>query len=300
MKSKLATAVPRAAGAALVSVLLTVGPTADRARAQAYMNDGSSVYMDSWADDSLIYGYGATSGSMSFHWYQVNVTITSPLGRTATGTSGQYVPGFVQGNAMITWSYDDWGEYLVRTTHGGFCTWSYVYFVLAEMQRRQRAPCPVPSGETTSSAGWADEEGRPAVHKFIQQLSPGGTRFGGRIISESDSSPATDSCWFPESRCPPTRGVTGGSWIVGSDNRWGPDYVGWETGCFSYYQRERRRQGLPPCEFNLFQRLTISECGFGSSPTVYRTNVVLKGIVSATGASSGRDGVLVGRPLIIE
>lgn len=105
------------------------------------------------------------------------------------------------------------------------------------------AVCPVPTGETTTSVGWADAEGLPAVHKFVQQLQPVSSSFAGRTVTESDSSPATDSCWFEGSPFPRVPGVTGGTWSIGSDNRWGPDYVGWGNDLFRYYQSQRVARG---------------------------------------------------------
>ena len=161
--------------------------------------------------------------------------------------------------------------------------------------------CPVPSGEQTTSAGWADAQNEPAIHRFVQQLLPTGTSFAGRRISESDSSPATDSCWFPASSVPKAAGVDGSTWPVFSDGRWGPDDVGWYLDAFRYYQNERPKLDLPlPCEFQLFQRLTISSCGGSSNATTYRTNVLLRGVVSPSGITIQRNGLEVGRQLIIQ
>ena len=95
-------------------------------RAQGYMNDGSSIYVDSWEDSSYMYGYGSTAGSLSFHQYSVDVSITSPLGRTSNATSGTYRSGTVAATATLSWSYDTVGhkeEFQLQTInkllHGG-------------------------------------------------------------------------------------------------------------------------------------------------------------------------------------
>ena len=156
--------------------------------------------------------------------------------------------------------------------------------------------CPIPTGETTTASGWAEEHNHDAIHKFMQRLTPFTTSFAGRVVTESDAAPATDNCWFPGSEIPLTTGVTGGSWPVNSQNKWGFDFVGWKNNAITFYQTQRVMMGLPmPCEFRMFQRLAIS-CG--TTTTVYRDLVVLRGVISPTGASSERDGVLVGRPLV--
>ncbi len=171
--------------------------------------------------------------------------------------------------------------------------------VFASPSPQAQVNCPIPTGETTTSIGWADSSGQQAVHFFRQQLTPTGTSFANRIVSESDASPATDGCWFPGSAQPPVSGVSGGSWSVGSDNRWGDDAVGWTIGDFGYYQQERQARNLPlPCEADLFQELKIT-CP-GTSSSVYRPLVLLRAIISATGASSERSGVLKGRSLVVQ
>ena len=65
------------------------------------------------------------------------------------------------------------------------------------------------------------------------------------------------------------------------------------------YQNQRPMRGLSlPCQFDVFQNLTITCPGCASS--VYRTNVPLVGIISATGVSSGRDGILKGRTYTVK
>ena len=147
------------------------------------------------------------------------------------------------------------------------CVCQNTLTVTAQPTASATTTCPVPTGETTRSAGW-----NVAVHKFVQTLKPTGTSFAGRRITESNTQAATDTCWFAGSDVPKVTGVTGGSWTVGSDNRWGPDHVGYtNVGRIVYYRNEMRA----PCGFTMYQTLTISGCGGGSSSSVYRTNVRL-------------------------
>lgn len=228
------------------------------------------------------YPANSSVATVSEAWYNFRVQFLSP----GTTTIDATMPN--ECHYEYDWFY-------------GSCVCSYYLPVWALAPTQVTTVCPVPTGETTTSVGWADAEGLPAVHKFVQQLQPVSSSFAGRTVTESDSSPATDSCWFQGSPFPQVPGVTGGTWSIGSDNRWGPDYVGWGNDLFRYYQSQRVARGLPmPCDFNMFQKLTVSSCGGNSSPSVYRTYVLLRGVISATGASSERDGVLVGRPLIIQ
>ena len=144
------------------------------------------------------------------------------------------------------------------------------------------ATCPVPTGEITGAEGWADSDGNPVVQEFVQALTPSGTSFAGRTITESSASPATDSCWFPNSEYEHAIGITGGTWETGDDNRWGPDSVGWyDTGLILYYRQQRSDMGLPMlCGWTAFQRLEISDCVSGTTFSVYRPSVTLEGSMS--------------------
>jgi hypothetical protein len=122
-------------------------------RAQTYMNDGSSTYRDSWASSSYIYGYGSTAGNVSIHRYSVDVTITSPLGRTITTSSGSYRSGTVSTTASLSWNYNDFGDYYIRSTHKAFCTLTFYYFVLRILGGPEQPPGPPPcrQGEPNSA-----------------------------------------------------------------------------------------------------------------------------------------------------
>ena len=226
-------------------------------------------------------------------WYPGNPVIATVLEAWGNFQVQFHSPGATLLDATMpnecAWEYDD---------SAGDCNCAFYLQVSTQVPAQVTVNCPVPTGETTTATGWDSQE--LAVHKFVQQLMPFSTSFAGRMVTESDASPATDSCWFSNSPIPKAAGVSGGAWTIGTDNRWGPDAVGWDLTAFSYYQQTRPAMGLPlPCEFRLFQRLTISSCG-GSAGTVYRSPVSLRGIISASGASSERAGVLVGRPLIIQ
>ena len=211
--------------------------------------------------------------TVSKAWYNFRVQFegvgTTMIGATMNECS--YDPPFYPG------FYDDCS-----------CQTTQVY---ALQRATATTKCPVPTGEITSAEGWST-----AVHNFVQTLKPTGTSFAGRTITESNSSPGVDTCWFDLSEVPRATGVTGGTWLVGSDNRWGPDQVGWpDVGAVVFY----RDQGRAPCGFTLYQRLTISGCG-GSSSTVYRRNVPLTGRITATTVSISRSGVSRSRLFVIE
>ena len=158
------------------------------------------------------------------------------------------------------------------------------------------ATCPVPTGEVTTSDGWSF----PAVHRFEQRLTPFGTSFVGRWVSESDAAPATDSCWFQDSNYDPMSGVSGGAWRVTPGNNWGPDSVGYDyTPLIWYYREQRPMNDLPmPCGWTVYQRLEITSCGPGSTASVYRPSVTLGAEMSLTEVSASRDGIEASRVLL--
>lgn len=131
-------------------------------------------------------------------------------------------------------------------------------------------PPPVPTGEMTQSAGWYS--GDTSVHLWNQTLQGGS--FGGRSVKEQDpGGGGPDTCWFPGSIVGRSESLTGGTWSVGADNRWGPDGVGWKHEAVLYY----RGQGRDPCETQFWQRMVISSPG-GDVP--YVTNLLRMGITS--------------------
>jgi len=161
--------------------------------------------------------------------------------------------------------------------------------------------CGSPNGEMTAFAQWGDNDplsgNDPAAAGFNQTLNPVNTSYAGGTVTESNASPSTDSCYFNGSAYPPTGGVRGSTWQVGSDARWGPDYVGWVYNEFSYYQLIRPQMGLSlPCNGTLFQKLTF-KCPNGSS-YVYDALVVLQSTISGTGITDSREGQTVAKTLI--
>ena len=151
----------------LLVLLLAASTSISSLRAQGYMNDGSSTYLDGWGDSSYMYGYGSTSGSIPIHEYAVDVTITSPLGRTSSASSTSYRSGIVSKTAMLSWNWNDYGDYTINTTHKGFCTISYYYFILAQRWGSRQPPNP-PCQDQNS-----------ATCKESNQLAPLGPRRGG-------------------------------------------------------------------------------------------------------------------------
>lgn len=122
-------------------------------------------------------------------------------------------------------------------------------------------PCEIPSAESIESWGWADSQGEPAIHNWVQTLGPGYLSFGGRRVEEQDPGGGWDQCWFVGSPVDRSTSVTGGVWDVGADNRWGPDQVGWRIEAVSAYQNLRPVLGYPlPCTAYLPQRMLIY-CG---------------------------------------
>ena len=161
--------------------------------------------------------------------------------------------------------------------------------------------CGTPNGESTAFYQWGDNDplagNDPAAAGFIQTLSPAASQFGGGSVTESNASPATDGCYFNGSSYPPAAGVTGSTWTVGSDARWGPDYVAPAYARLGYYQTTRPAMGLAlPCNYTLYQRLSF-KCPSSSSPVVFDSLEVLNTVISGTGLTNSRAGVSASRSL---
>jgi len=139
------------------------------------------------------------------------------------------------------------------------------------------AACPASNSSTTGLQTWT---GSGSLGDWVQTLTPSGA-YSGRTVTESNTGPATDGCWFSGSRIAKVTGISGGSWTVGTSSQWGPDSIGWLPGSVEVYQNQRPLLGLPlPCQYTVFQTLTITCPNCPSQ--VYRINVVLIGIISAT------------------
>lgn len=116
--------------------------------ATAQMNDYSSTYFDAWSDPFYVYGYGSTVGEVQSHMYAVDVQIRSPSGRLITVT-GYFTGSGTVGNSALLDVIEE-GDYLISTTHRGFCDQSYAEFSIAYWSQTQRPP---PCGVTTATCG---------------------------------------------------------------------------------------------------------------------------------------------------
>jgi hypothetical protein len=114
--------------------------------ATAQMNDYSSTYFDAWSDPFYVYGYGSTIGEVQSHMYAVDVQIRSPSGILTTVT-GYFTGSGTVGNSASLGVIEE-GDYLVSTTHRGFCNQAYEEFSIAYWSQTQRPP---PCGVTTAT-----------------------------------------------------------------------------------------------------------------------------------------------------
>jgi len=196
------------------------------------------VYTNAHGDYYDCY-YNYYLGSVSFsHIFTYNTNI-------ATVDGGGQLNGIAVGSTDVEGDY----TYLEWYNDGMDC---YQYYGNGS----DTAPvdtCTAPTSETTTSGGWADSEGNPTIHKWIQTLAPSTTNFAGRVVSEANPGGGQDTCHFSGSAISPFNAVTGGSWTVDSNNSWGPDYVGWLPSAVTYY----RAQGRAPCEAQIPQRMDI-------------------------------------------
>ncbi len=140
----------------------------------------------------------------------------------------------------------------------------------------------IPTGETTASNGWG-AGGSVTIHRWQMTLTPGGTNFTGRSVTEQDAGGGgPDTCWFEGSTYAKWTAITGGTWAVGANNVWGDDFVGWFSAAVTYY----RAQGRAPCQTTFPQDMHIN----GEGSPRYRTNSLSCGF-TATNVWSTRDGV---------
>ena len=96
----------------------------------AFGQMGSSVtYSDSWVDDSsspayYIIGCGVTTDSYNSygHRYWVSTTLTSPSGRTASGTSSTSA-SYARMDVSLPWDFEtgETGDFTTSTTHSMTC-----------------------------------------------------------------------------------------------------------------------------------------------------------------------------------
>ena len=106
-----------------------------------YMDDGSSTYSDGYADDDYVYGTGNTLGELEIHSYGIDVTIESPLGRTAS-QQGSFGFGDVSTSVALTWNVNDWGVYGIRSEHELYCWYVHDTFWLATTTAVSTPPAP--------------------------------------------------------------------------------------------------------------------------------------------------------------
>jgi peptidoglycan hydrolase-like protein with peptidoglycan-binding domain len=136
----------------------------------------------------------------------------------------------------------------------------------------------LPAGETTTSRGWAGG----GVHRWQQRLQPFTRSFRGCTVTEADPGGGSDTCHFPGSAFAPLTGVTGGTWAVNGQNRWGDDFVGWFAPAVTFY----RANGRAPCRASFNQSMRVVR---PSGDVQYRVNA-LQMDIGATTVTSTRDG----------
>lgn len=140
----------------------------------------------------------------------------------------------------------------------------------------------IPTGETTASNGWG-AGAATTTHRWQMTLTPGGTNFQGRSVTEQDpGGGGPDTCWFAGSTYARWTAITGGTWAVGAGNVWGDDFVGWFSTTVTYY----RTNGRAPCQTTFPQDMHIN----GEGSPRYRTNTLSCGF-TMTNVWSTRDGV---------
>ncbi len=97
---------------------------------QQPMTDNSSVYDDMWFDNTNVYITGSTSGSVSTHEYQVDLTISTPSGTHSTSTPG-FGCNYPSNTLSAACTAADLNADFVSTAqHDYFCTTSNITPVL--------------------------------------------------------------------------------------------------------------------------------------------------------------------------
>lgn len=140
--------------------------------------------------------------------------------------------------------------------------------------------CYIPIGESTTATGYDAPD--PTWGGFRQTLIPPTSSifFGGRKVKEADpGGGGPDTCYSQVTNpaFSPYTSVTGGTWQVGADNAWGPDYIGYGTQRTDYYRNEN--PSPVPCETSFSQQMLIN-CGDNWVP--YATTAIRAGINSST------------------
>jgi hypothetical protein len=146
--------------------------------------------------------------------------------------------------------------------------------------------CVIPSGETTSSNGWAfpanADDGR---HNWRVTLQPAAADFSRRTVREQDPRGGIDGCYFQHSTIKQDAKVSGGNWTVLQNNILDKDdTVGWDSIAVGAY----RNSGRAPCAARYNQQMLIN-CPQPIGDQVYRTNQ-LGGVIDRRSVTSLRDG----------
>lgn len=182
------------------------------------------------------------------------------------------------------------------------CTiqWTIDTYTVPLRQKNLEISYVVPTGETTTAAGFATMTGyRTAGMWNVVLTYPGSLNFKGRHVDESlGSGTIADSCHYSLSAVPHTNTTTlPTDWVVKSDNsltgRGGyagndGDWVGWTEGPVAYYRGSTGGPNMAPCGYSLTQDMTINRPG--ASDVTYRTGIVLEAGITSTKVWSKRDG----------
>jgi len=88
-----------------------------------------STYSDIASNYDYIFGYGVTDVTdyQYTHYATVQVVLQSPNGRTNSTYISQ--TNSVSGDTYLSWDDGDLGNYVVTTTHWGYCTFMGGYFI---------------------------------------------------------------------------------------------------------------------------------------------------------------------------
>lgn len=232
---------------------------------------GGSTLMIASERDSNCYGHISPPYDPWPGWDNTAPSVCSTNSGTTTGES----PG--QSMVQAIWTAYEWGDW--ESGGAGECN-SRIQDIIAEALCD--VLCTSPDGETTASDGWSTLD--PTLHNFKQTLTPAGTSFVGRTVTEQDpGNGGPDTCYWTNSAWDPFDKVDGSTWTVTSGNQYKPDQVGYFPGVVAYY----RNNGRAPCGTKFKQRMVI-DCTTG--PITFITND-LEASITATTVTSKRAGV---------
>lgn len=124
--------------------------------------------------------------------------------------------------------------------------------------------CDIPIGEATVLDGWGSWwppiPGTIGRWKDIPIPFTGLLTFGGRVVTETQSAPGNDTCYYDGALAgQPQDHITGGSWTVGADNTWRYDFVGWGPAIVDDY-RDYYGPGID-CHSTVPQEMVMSCTG---------------------------------------